>query len=165
MSVYRFVYPVCEAALAALNGILETDQFGRLSYSDGAIPDPASRRALANAIRAYWKETHAMPMAELWYRILLDDSASAVGGLTNRPGRPTISFSRMSSQERPIPPPGTGPLKGESLRVGRDPSVTALMLRRARQLEPKQLGQPGATSPTSKPLATWLRAWQSGNQS
>ncbi len=160
MSVYRFVYPVCEAALDALNGILETGQFGRLGYFDGAIPDPAARRALANEMREYWKKTHSMPMVELWYRTLLDDSPAE--GLYHWSGAAHNIVQPDVKPGAPIPPPGTGPLKGESLRVGRDPSVTALMLRRARQLEPKQLGQPGAT-PTSKPLATWLRAWQSGN--
>ena len=35
----------------------------------------------------------------------------------------------------PYPKPGSRPMKGEPLRAGRDPSVTALMLRRAGQIE------------------------------
>ncbi len=147
MSVDSFVHPVVEAAVAALIGILETGQFEPLRYFGGTPPDPAARRALANEMREYWKKTHSehwkkthsMPLVvELWYRTLLDDSAGMYewNGAANRIVQPDVKPGA------PTPEPGTGPLEGESLRVGRDPSVTALMLRRARQLEPKQVSQP-----------------------
>jgi hypothetical protein len=70
---------------------------------------------------------------------LLDDSAGparwleAAGGIV----LPVVE------EGMPFPRPGTRPLQGEALRAGRDPSVTALMLRRAGQIE--RTGDPQTT--------------------
>ncbi|MEJ7636664.1 MAG: hypothetical protein WKF75_01435 [Singulisphaera sp.] len=62
---------------------------------------------------------------------MLDDSAGSARWLEAAGGivQPDVA------EGMPVPKPGTQPMKGEPLRVGRDPSVTDLMLRRARQLE------------------------------
>jgi len=126
-----FVHPVYEAAFAALIGILKTHEFDDKRMYAWRTPDHAERRALADSIRWFWEKTRSIPLVERWYRTLLDDSAGparwleAAGGII-QPDLPAGT---------PFPEPGPQPMKGQPLRAGRDPSVTALMLRRARQME------------------------------
>ena len=127
----RFVHPVYEAAFAALIGILKTREFDKYRSYGWKTVDPAARKALAGSMRQFWEKTRSVPLVERWYQTLLDDSAGparwleAAGGIVQPDVAPGM----------PYPKPGTRPMKGEPFRVGRDPSVTALMLRRARQIE------------------------------
>jgi len=127
----RFVHSVYEAAFAALIGILKTHEFDNQRFYGWRTPDHAARQALADSIRRFWEKTRSVPLVERWYRTLLDDSAGSARWLEAAGGivQPDVE------QGMPFPEPGTRPMKGEPLRVGRDPSVTALMLRRARQIE------------------------------
>jgi hypothetical protein len=131
MSRERFVHPVYEAALDALIGILQTNEFDGYRSFGWKIIDPAARKALAGALRQFWQRTRSVPLVERWYRTLLDDSAGpgrwleAAGGII----RPDVPHGS------PWVKPGTRPMKGEQLRAGRGPSVSDLMLRRTRDIE------------------------------
>jgi hypothetical protein len=131
ISIDRFVHPVYEAAFAALIGILKTREFDNQRPYGWRHLEPAARKGLASSMRKFWEKTRSIPLAERWYRTLLDDSAGsdrwleAAGGIV----QPEVADG-MSRPKR-----GTGPMQGESLRAGRDPSVTALLLRRGRQIE------------------------------
>jgi len=142
MTIECFVHPVHEAAFAALIGILETRQFDEHRFYGWKSPDPAARKALASSIRQFWEKTRSVPRIEQWYRTLLDDSAGTPPWLeaAGRIVAPDVE------EGMPLPKPGTRPMRGEPLRVGRNPSVTALMLRRARQYEPKG-NPPGSYDP------------------
>ena len=127
----RFVHPVYEAAFAALIGILKTQEFNQFRFYGFKTAEPAARKALAGALRQFWQKTRSVPLVERWYRTLLDDSAGparwleAAGGIIQPDAPPDV----------PRPKPGTRPMKGDSLPAGREPSVTALLLRRTRDLE------------------------------
>ena len=130
-SLVRFVHPVHEAAFAALIGILKTREFDNRQIGSWNNADPAARKALAASIRQFWEKTRSVPLVERWYRTLLDDSAGPKRWLEAARGivGPDVE------EDMPPPKPGTRPMQGEALRAGRDPSVTALMLRRAREIE------------------------------
>ncbi len=140
-SLERFVHPVHEAAFAALVGILKTREFANQSLYGRRTADPAARKALASSMRRFWEKTRSVPLIERWYQTLLDDSAGPQRWLEAAWG---ISHPE-SEQGMPFPKPGTRPMQGEALRVGREPSVTELMLRRARQIE--RMGQPQMPDP------------------
>jgi hypothetical protein len=117
-SGWRNIHPVKEVALPALGQIL---RFGRLPY---AIDDAKEQ---AKAIREYWHANRGVPLADRWYRILADDSAEtnrwleAAGGIVSPAGNGTSGLRPPAGDPKP------GPMQGESLRAGRDPSVSALM--------------------------------------
>jgi hypothetical protein len=153
----RFVHPVYEAAFAALIGILQTREFENQRMYGWKTFNAAERKALAASIRQFWEKTRSVPVAERWYRMLRDDSAGPVRWLEAAGGivQPVVD------EKNPYPKPGTGPFKGESLRAGKEPSVSELMLRRARQIEgmdnpqrPYEQGLAGACQMGSS-LATW----------
>ena len=129
-AVGGYVHPVYDPAFHALVGILKTNEFQNTFFplQNG---DPAARKALAASIRAFWEKTRSIPLTERWYRTLLDDKAGperwleAAGGIV----------SAEVKEGEPFPKPGTRPMKGEALRAGRDPSVTALMIRRVADLD------------------------------
>jgi hypothetical protein len=135
LSIERFVHPVHEAAFDALIRILRTNEFANQRVYAWNSVGAAKRKELAASIRRFWEKTRSVPLIERWYRTLRDDSAD--------PARWLEAASGIASPEvqdgMPLPKPGTRPLQGEPLRAGRDPSVTALMLRRARQIE--QMGE------------------------
>ncbi len=130
-SIGHFVHPVHEAAFDALIGILKTGEFQNERPYGWRTVDPAARKALAGKIRQFWEKTRSIPLVERWYRTLLDDSAGSTRWLEAA----GAIVSPDVEEGMPFPKPGTRPMKGEPLRVGRDPSVTALMLRRAGQIE------------------------------
>ena len=157
-SVQRFVHPVYEAAFAALIGILKTREFENQRMYGWRTLDPAARKALAGSIRQFWEKTRSVPLVERWYQMLLDDSAGPARWLEAAGG---IVQPVVEEGGNPFPKPGTRPMKGEPLRTGRDPSVTALMIRRARQIEgmdnpqrPNEQGLAGACQMGSL-LAYW----------
>jgi hypothetical protein len=157
MTVDRFVHPVHEAAFAALIRILHTNEFANLrSYGWKPVP-LAERKAQADSIRQFWEKTRSIPLVERWYRTLLDDSATQARWLEAAGGIISMDFE----EGMPYPKPGSRPMKGESLRTGRDPSVTALMLQRAAQIArtgnprtSRDLGLSGACQ-----MATALISW------
>ena len=130
-SVRRFVHPVHEAAFSALVGILKTREFDERRTYSWSKPDPAARKALADSMRQFWEKTRSIPLPERWYRTLLDDAAGparwleAAGEIVRPDVKPDANPAAV----------GPHPMNGASLRVGREPSVTALMLRRAREIE------------------------------
>jgi hypothetical protein len=139
MSIERFVHPVHEAALDALTRILRTNEFANQRFSGWSPADAGKRKALAALIRQFWEKTRSVPLIERWYRTLLDDSADPARWLEAASG----IVAPEVKEGMPLPRPGTRPLQGESLRDGRDPSVTALLLRRAGQIE--RTGNPLST--------------------
>ncbi|WP_406698713.1 hypothetical protein V5E97_07485 [Singulisphaera sp. Ch08] len=153
----QFVHPVSEAAFAALIGILKTQAFADQRLYGWKSLDLAARKALAGSIRQFWEKTRSISLPERWYRTLADDSAGQAGWLEAAAG----IVSSDVAEGMPVPKPGTRPLKGEPLRTGRDPSVTALMLRRAGQLE--RLGNPLASEDlgfrAACQLGTILATW------
>jgi hypothetical protein len=156
-SIDRFVHPVHEAAFAALIGILKTREFDDRRSFGWKTADSAARKALAASLRQFWEKTRSVPLVDRWYRTLLDDSAGSARWLEAAGGivQPDVE------EGMPYPKPGTRPFKGEPLRVGREPSVAALMLRRAGQIErtgdpqtSRDQGFAGACQMGSA-LATW----------
>ena len=123
--------------LAGLIGILNTHEFDKQRYYAWTTPDPAARGPSRIRCASSGKKRDSIPLVERWYRTLLDDAAGsarwleAAGGIIQREG----------DQFNPQREPDTLPMKGEPLRVGRDPSVTTLLLRRARQIEPRQISR------------------------
>ena len=81
---------------------------------------PASRKALASAIRSAWELVRGVPEAEQWFRILADDRAvpnrwlSAAGWMVQG-----VDEGRMGP---PRKPGEVVARKGEGLRARRDPS-------------------------------------------
>ncbi len=157
MSIDHFVHPVHEAAFAALIRILHTNEFANLrSYGWKPVP-LAERKAQADSIRQFWEKTRSIPLVERWYRTLLDDSATQARWLEAAGGIISMDFE----EGMPYPKPGSRPMKGESLRTGRDPSVTVLMLRRASQIartgNPRTSRDPGLSGACQ--MATALTSW------
>ncbi len=145
-SVGRLVHPVYEPAFTAVVGILKTGEFANRRPYRGSNDDPAARKALADSMRQFWEKTRAIPLTERWYRTLLDDAAGPARWLeaAGEIVRPELK------QGRPALEAGPHPMQGASLRVGKDPSVTDLMLRRARQIDrtgaPNSFHDPGFAS-------------------
>ena len=157
MSIESFIHTVYEAAVAALIGILNTHEFDQQRYSTWTTPDPAARRALANSMREFWQKTRSIPLVERWYRTMLDDAAGsarwleAAGGIIQREG----------DQFNPQREPDTLPMKGGPLRLGRDPSVTTLLLPRPDSSNRSK--SPGhRTTRSSQRPARWVPSWRPG---
>ena len=132
-SLERTVQPVQEAEFAALVRILQTSEFAALGpvFLRKTSDDPAAKKAAAETIRKAWEKTRSVPLVERWYRTLQDDSAppgqwAEACGMIAMPESPRALPSSRTS--RPSP-------RGESLRDRRNPSVSDLMIRRARQLK------------------------------
>ncbi|WP_435006863.1 hypothetical protein P12x_004324 [Tundrisphaera lichenicola] len=157
MMIDRFVHPVHEAAFAALIGILKTQEFDDRRSFGWQKADPAARKSLASSIRQFWEKTRSIPLAERWYRTLLDDSAVSARWLEAAGG--IVSMEVEAGV--PYPKPGTRPMRGEPLRDGRDPSVTALMLRRSDQIRrtgnPQTSHDPGFNGACQ--MGSFLAAW------
>lgn len=127
MDISSYVHPVGEAVFSALVGILKTNEFESQRTYGWNTPTQASRKSLAEAMRQYWERNRTTPLAERWYKLLLDDAAGpsrwleAAGGIVSPDSPPGFPAK-----------PGTLPGRGEPLRDGRTPSVTELMIRRTR---------------------------------
>jgi hypothetical protein len=137
-SIERTVHQVQEAEFAALTQILRTSEFDPLRqvFLKKTSADPTAKVEAAKTIREAWEKTRSVPLVERWYRTLMDDSAP--------PGRwaevcaaialPESKWGWPSSRTAGLPP------RGEALRARRDPSVSDLMTRRARQLMVQPVG-------------------------
>ena len=128
-----------DAAYAALSGILRTTTFAVASTSANlSNQGQASRAEVADRIETYWNRYKAFPLVERWYQTLANDQAnpgswSEAAGNILQPDNVQIvpgstAFTTTVTTERP---PGDVPrVRGESLRVGHEPTVTSLLIRR-----------------------------------
>lgn len=122
-SLWRNVHPVREIALPALRQIV---RFGRLP----AEVEAGDAKGQAEAIREFWRANRDIPLADRWYRDLADDSAGADRWLEAAGGIVAPAGNGASGLRPSARSPKPGPMQGESLRAGRDPSVSALMAAR-----------------------------------
>jgi hypothetical protein len=126
---------------AALTGILRSRH--QIPNLDGPYTrmTPASPRLprveLARAIRGYWEANRGKPLAERWFGILTDDSATpaawaeAAENLVGRQSQTVPIYGEMTFP-RPIEPGQQDSMRGEIFRNRTDPSLTELMERRLR---------------------------------
>jgi len=128
-----YIHPVTDVIYAALIEILQTKSFMEQGADFSELRTPAGRKRLASTIRVYWEKNRAVPLAERWYRTLLDDSAGTDRWLD------AAQMITLASATTPrafpgfvvAPGPGRPPaIMGEALRSRRDPSVSDLMSRR-----------------------------------
>ncbi len=138
---YLHVAGVNEAAYAALAAILGMRAFGPQSrfYGGGTGADRARRKSVAAEIRDFWEKNRGLGPVERLFRTLADAAAThdqwldAAGALL-QPGDVSGGGGVSMIPYRPggkVPPP-----RGQPLRQRANPSVTELMARRARQLDP-----------------------------
>ncbi|MHB9023161.1 MAG: hypothetical protein ACYC7E_03165 [Armatimonadota bacterium] len=132
----RFI-TVRSAAYTALAGIFRTSEFGAEMRS--------TPQEMAARLRAYWTKYRGVPLEERWYRTLVDDAATPKQwmeaiklitqpvNITNVPASNWISEIRVKPGEQP-------PMRGESLRGKKDPSVSELMAKRIAQLAARKEG-------------------------
>jgi hypothetical protein len=127
-----FVHPVHEAAFEALRGILRTGRsFNTWPTRAWQSVDPPGRKEIAGEMRQFWEKNRSVGLVDRWYRTLLDDSAGPGRWLEAAEGliRP------VDVKGEQAPEPGTRPLQGEALGPEQHRSVTALLVRRAAQME------------------------------
>jgi hypothetical protein len=128
------VSPVAEFAFHALERICKTEfDYSRILVADSP-EDLAMRKSAAGKFRAYWKNVKGLSLEESWYRVLADDNSpaekwlDAAKNITLHSNQSGDYFSATSDVR---PKPDQRPtLHGDSLRDGRRPSVTDLMVRR-----------------------------------
>ena len=113
-------------------GILQTREFDNQRFYGWSTADPAARKALAGSIRQFWEKTRSVPLAERWYRTLLDDSAGparwleAAAGIVQRDPEPGTPFPKARQRAH----------EGRAVASsGATRASPHLMLRRARQIE------------------------------
>ena len=161
MSLVRRVHPVLEPEFAALTGIFKTAQFSGQQYQvkSGTL----SRKDLARSMRDYWIRNRALSLTERWYRTLRDDSSGygrwSGGGLRRRPaGRSSRSGRPGGSCPGLEPSPA---MKGEELRLRRDPSVSELLAQRVLQIAraPRQRTIPDIELQRACELVLLLDRW------
>ena len=159
----RTIHRADEAAFAALSGILRTSSFAAREGQPGARP---SRRDMADRIEAYWRDARGVPLVERWYRKLADDAAGPAAwleaaGLIAEPENVEVLAAGgpfVVTETRALPP-GTAPrLRGEPLREGHEPTVSELMLRRARTIASRPAGDDPDLS-ALRQIASALAAW------
>ena len=127
---------VAEAAFETLTVTLRTADFGGGPVVGAAAARrPEDRRALADRVQAYWDRRKDRSVAERWYLALADD-ADAEGWLTA--ARQVVEVEAEPPWTGGLAPAGRSApparFRGEALRSGREPTVTALMARRAARL-------------------------------
>ena len=126
-----FIHPVHEAAFTALTGILRTNEFAEWRVRASRSPEPAARKVIASMIRQFWEKNRSVALVDRWYRALADDSAGPARWLEAA----GAIVQPVHKAGEPFPKPGTRPTQGEALRVGREPRVAALLVRRALEIE------------------------------
>ena len=153
-----------DAAYAALSGILRTTTFAVASTSANlSNQGEASRAEVADRIEAYWNRYKAFPLVERWYQTLANDQANpeswvdAAGNITQPDNVQIVpggtAFTTTVTTERQ---PGEVPrVRGDSLRIGHEPTVTALMIKRIES----SLSGPDSSAATA--LVNRLLAWDS----
>jgi hypothetical protein len=162
MSIDRTVHPVLEAEIAALEGILKTSEFRDARYGLRQN-DLKGRKELARAMRAFWIKNRAISLNERWYRTLRDDAAGrdrwfeAAGGIVEASDNAGLFAAAGPRQPTPRP------MKGEELRSRRDPSVSALLVRRISEITRSgdPLSMPDINLHAACQLALILNRWDS----
>jgi len=169
---HRSLVGVHEAAYVALAGIQQTSFLG-VTCPGGSLSSrgETGRRQVADEIRAHWERFRGVSLAERWYQILADDEMhpkqwlqAAVGVVRPADVRvyPGGTFSGgiiVHSDRKRGEEPG---LRGEVLRAKTDPSVTALMAKRAADLGLEGDGRPSSATDrmrTSCDMALHLAKW------
>ena len=128
-----FVHPVHEAAFEALRSILRTGRsFNTWPTRAWLSVDPPGRKEIAGEMRQFWEKNRSVAMVDRWYRTLLDDTAGPDGWLEAAEGL----IHPVDATGEQAPAAGTRPMLGEALGPERHRSVTALLVRRAAQMEP-----------------------------
>jgi hypothetical protein len=134
------IMPVYEAAYAALSHILD------VTFAVSGDPHNLSsdaRHALAAEFRAVWQKNKGLTLAEIGFRTLQDDNASAqdwfhaIDNIVQpADGSLTDYHLTMPIGNRWGVHLGTGPFipRGESLREKSNPSVSDLIIKRTREL-------------------------------
>jgi len=158
----RTILTVNDAAYSALAGILHTSTFVGGTTSDNlSARGQKTRDQVADQIQAYWNRYKGFPLVERWYQVLANDQGPAAGWVEAArnivqaenvrivPG--SSAFTSTVTTE--LPPRERTRLRGEALRVGHEPTVSALMARRA-----ESLGRNGQVNPAIA-LAGSLRVW------
>lgn len=159
-SHHRNLHGVSDAAVAALEGILQT------SLNAMGVTSQEQRKAAAERIRAYWKKNQGLSQEERWFRTLADDQASpgdwrAAAEVITRSGRAYTWGAGFHSAPLPGAPAKPGepiPMRGEALRTREKPSVSDLMVRRITQcLAPDKPddGQQRIAAQLTVALAAW----------
>ncbi len=156
-SVERFVHPVHEAVFAALIGILKTQEFAEKGMYGWKMRSLEERKKLADSIRRFWEKTRSDSAG----RAVVPEPCAMTRPARLAGWRRRGIVAPVVEEGMPMPKPGTRPLQGEALRDGREPSVTALIQRRAGQLErqgdPQTSHEPGfqGACRLGGILATW----------
>jgi hypothetical protein len=139
----RHILGVQEPAYTALAGILRTHFFGVIATGDDLTTHGLEgRRQVAAAMRAYWNRSRGLPLAERWYRALLDDQAGpkqwlqAADNLVQPVDEERLPSAESYGWWRALPGPRAAPprLAGEALRASHSPSVAELLARRIASL-------------------------------
>jgi hypothetical protein len=125
------ILPTSEAVAEALATLLSRAGVDGMPGSRAvAVMGPDARRALADSIRRSWHAVMGTPPAERWYRDLADgaraDRWAAAAGNIVAAVDPDAARRAKSGD--------TIARRGDPLRDGREPSVSALMARRADEL-------------------------------
>lgn len=126
---------VRSAAYAAVECIIQTPQFApQFSPTNTPADTEQIYRASAAKIREYGKKYFGTTDLDRFFAILQDDrgqwleAATAIVQPTNRPVMPMIEWRYPWAL--PLNLEDTTPMRGESLRVRNNPSVTELMVKR-----------------------------------
>lgn len=120
----RNLIPVSALAWTAFLQIVQVDSFG-----------PRQHPVQMEDLRKFWAQNKRLTPPQRWMRILADDSmgSTAWEAAANRIVAPTsvtiVGPVTIGSATK------DAPMKGEPLRKMRDPSVTDLMVKRAKQLQ------------------------------
>jgi hypothetical protein len=138
----RHILSADQAAYTALIGLLKTTNFAPAepnAPAPGRGPGRISREELANQMQAYWDKNRAIPVVERWYQTLADDEAGdaawleAAGNIVQPENERTVPGTGpfVMTETKPLKPGEKPRLRGEPLRRNHEPSVAALMARRA----------------------------------
>jgi hypothetical protein len=162
-SRYIHVQGVDEAAYAALVSILGTRELGPQARFYGGRSDRLRRKAVAAEIHDYWQKNRGLGPVERLFRTLADDAATPEQWLDTAEAlaQPNDVRGRGGSYVTPyrfgggVPPP-----RGEPLRGRANPSITELMARRTREIDPPD-GPPASSFdvPKANRMASFLAAW------
>ncbi len=114
-------------AVAILQHVLQTDDFGPVTGHRSVVP--ANRSTVADEIRGYWARTKGKSAAQRWFEALADNGGGPKRWL-DAAGR-IVEDADVERHGGWISTPGrrgaAPPMKGESLRGKRNPSVSELM--------------------------------------
>jgi hypothetical protein len=156
----RHLIPVCQAAYAALVGVLHTDKFGPATTHGAGL---GNRTAAAVEMRAFAKRAKGRTLAEQWYDTLADDNAHAWQwrDAALRIVQPTDRPIDGNHVELPIIPAGARPkLHGDELRT-KNPPLSALLAKRipqmtmTKELSSDTLFRAGDAAQMALALALW----------